>query len=1047
MSSNRQKTHNYGPGCRLAPLDYPAETNPAIHDIPPLVAQFFYSSVIPIDDPLALAAAPEAKSSKPNPPRPFSHGDNNALEKAWLSLASDEDKRDHIEALKSPTLSPSSIRADQKKIEAIYRHLVRKHSEKHTKEGLAPSKAATPGEVPICCDELRIDASNELRRAFCALVRTRRKGLDADTVIQAVLAELEKLLPLSETLMQPNRSKSASISSAVPITIGSIPSILNNEPGSAASSLPATRIGRPERRTKGENEVDSRQSSISRNNAILSPTKSKALAAAPRPPAAEDGILGKPFVRVGTPDIPMGLSSPGLSLLQGADGASKPPSRDGKVVSGMDKASHIEHVPEVTNKASDADLAVDDQSKQWGLRGQQVEVPVGVSRLHMVSLPVLQMKPIYWSPVNDVTIVSRATWFYKDTMSPIEPQVANQLEAVYRELQPWTQSWNDELRCAVEVGALGEEKVVQSLWPQPPQNKRKHADEDESLAQEPCISHDPHCAARCFRGEAAAEGTLEAIQTPDGDTPPKSFANYHVLYKNGNEAFLLKPSLKPSAYYGRRPVAKIVKGAAVGTPVVRGFDRDAWIRLHEPARSKSAAADAHGSTASLRGLQPPHARPGVNCLACQADIDRWRVDDLVLVAHGIGQKFAERVESFHFTHAINSFRRAVNVESGNEQLRQAMGNCQGGKNGIMVLPVNWRHTLSFEDGGPMKETDGAASVPETFGLKDIEPRTIPAVRSMISDVMFDIPFYMSHHKPKMVQALVGEANRVYRLWCHNNPGFAEQGRVHLIAHSLGSVMAIEVLSNQPTKITALNQLSLDNSRHFAFDTANLFLLGSPAGFFLLLERGQLVPRRGRLKPGADPADVTADDVVAEQGQFGCLAVDNIYNILAREDPIAYLLNGTIDPAYAASLKTAYVPTTSTGMFQSIGNGIKGLWGGGTSITHQKAGAAAVPARPSAGMRLPSQLELEVHDFTREEIAERKAYLLNDNGQVDYYIRSGGGPLEIQYLNMLSAHSSYWTSLDLIQMLCMEIGRKPGRSNTYPAMRAQKATKRLIPIST
>lgn len=31
----------------------------------------------------------------------------------------------------------------------------------------------------------------------------------------------------------------------------------------------------------------------------------------------------------------------------------------------------------------------------------------------MVTLPALQMKPIYWSPVNDLTTVLRATWFYR----------------------------------------------------------------------------------------------------------------------------------------------------------------------------------------------------------------------------------------------------------------------------------------------------------------------------------------------------------------------------------------------------------------------------------------------------------------------------------------------------------------------------------------------------------------------------------------------------------------------------------------------------------
>lgn len=33
---------------------------------------------------------------------------------------------------------------------------------------------------------------------------------------------------------------------------------------------------------------------------------------------------------------------------------------------------------------------------------------------------------------------------------------------------------------------------------------------------------------------------------------------------------------------------------------------------------------------------------------------------------------------------------------------------------------------------------GASAAPESFGLKDIEPKTIPAVRSLISDVMFDV---------------------------------------------------------------------------------------------------------------------------------------------------------------------------------------------------------------------------------------------------------------------------------------------------------------------
>ncbi|KAJ2987361.1 hypothetical protein NUW58_g4551 [Xylaria curta] len=725
---------------------------------------------------------------------------------------------------------------------------------------------------------------------------------------------------------------------------------------------------------------------------------------------ADDGISGKPFIRVGTPETTMFSQPSSLSKAASLPSAPPQPEQQKPRLPSVERAS-ASHSPD----------------KQLGK--SSIDVLVGVSRLHEVTLPALQMKPIYWSPVNDIAPVLRATWFYRDNMRPVDPSVANQLEAGYREMNPHTETWRDELRCAVEVGPLGEEKVSHPLWPKMSDSSSKKGDD----MIDPLLSSDPFCAARCFHGEAAAEGTLIPSANEDNSSPlqtQRKFEQYHVIYKDEKNAFLLKPSLKPSAYYGRRPVAKIVRGMTIGIPVVRGFDSEVWKSKHQKKRTQQPVL--------YRGqVSAPNSYDNTRdetCLACKAEKDRSQVTDLVLVVHGIGQKLAERVENYHFTHAINAFRRAINVELNSDAVRAVLRN---GQNGIMVLPINWRQDLSFEDGGPMREEDKASNPVEAFSLKDIEPRTIPAVRSMISDVMFDIPFYMSQHKPKMVAALVKEANRVYRLWCRNNPGFSERGQVHLIAHSLGTVMSVEVLSRQPTLVPQLQLTKPLQTQFFEFDTKNLFLLGSPVAFFLLLERGALLPRRGRLKPGANATDVRSGDVVGDAGKFGCLAVDNIYNILAREDPVGYLLNGTIDPMFAASLKTAYVPSASPSFLQSMGSAVLGFVPGA-----QPASATSNPAliKPPT-MRLPSQLELEVHDFTREEIAERKALLLNDNGQIDYFLRSGGGPLELQYLNMLSAHTSYWINQDLIRMLCQEIGRKPGKANTLPALRAVKTSKR------
>ncbi len=47
--------------------------------------------------------------------------------------------------------------------------------------------------VPVCCSELLIDASAELRNEFCALVRKRQRLLGQDRVIEGVMSRLGRL--------------------------------------------------------------------------------------------------------------------------------------------------------------------------------------------------------------------------------------------------------------------------------------------------------------------------------------------------------------------------------------------------------------------------------------------------------------------------------------------------------------------------------------------------------------------------------------------------------------------------------------------------------------------------------------------------------------------------------------------------------------------------------------------------------------------------------------------------------------------------------------
>ncbi|WPH04512.1 Hypothetical protein R9X50_00740400 [Acrodontium crateriforme] len=676
------------------------------------------------------------------------------------------------------------------------------------------------------------------------------------------------------------------------------------------------------------------------------------------------------------------------------------------------------------------------------------KVAVGVSRLHQVEMPALVMTPIYWEPVQDTAQVMRGTWFYKETMLPVEASVANMLEAGYIDLQVWTETWKDELNSAVYVGAEGEERIVHKLWP----------DKIPLVAESRTSSR----AGSVMRGQALLRPTISNMVQPEPQTPeqlrakaveaacdsidicngpggkdstasgtvsygkqgtPRQYASYGVIYANDKEARLLKPSLLPSAYYGRRPLANYIrKGHKLGITVVRGFDEVAWNKLHPSKTSAKNNRAEHGVASSSSGAAPEARRENDPDLS---KADRPQVTDLILVIHGIGQKLSRRMESWHFTHAMNAFRREVHVEAGTKDVK---GSFRPDMGGIMVLPVNWRHGLSFEDGG---YRDGADDDPSKtrneFTLDDITPDTLPSIRNIVSDVMLDIPYYMSHHQPKMIAAVIREANRVYGLWCANNPGFASSGRVHIIAHSLGSVMSVDILSRQPTELPpqlAGPPKADENLDHFIFPTHNLFLCGSPAGFFLLLKRAQLRPRLDHSSAAAR-ADPSSNDlsVCGQQGDYGCLAVHNVYNILNGYDPVAYRLNATVDATYAALLKPAFVPSSTTS------------WFGGSS---RPALAPPMSTNSSTTLtRLPSNMELETHDFTHESLAEARMLRLNDCGQLDFILRYDSGMLSIPYLSMLSAHSSYWLLKDFTRMIVVETGRRDGSEGVIRGMRAVK----------
>jgi DDHD domain len=604
------------------------------------------------------------------------------------------------------------------------------------------------------------------------------------------------------------------------------------------------------------------------------------------------------------------------------------------------------------------------------------KVAVGISKLYMVKLPALKMLPIYWSPGNDVATVTRGTWFFKDTMYPVESEIGSKLELGYIQNSPWSQGWGDRLSKAVEQGIDGDQTFLHPLG----------LEEDG--------------------GEVSQGADRHAIIKP--------YLNSLVCYEDESNAFLLRPGLEQSQFYRLRSLSKIV-GGRVGIHVVRGFDPEAWERLHPLSKKPVAPGDNPESSSATTEEK-----------IVNKDSELGEVRDLVFVVHGIGQKLSLRFEGFSFTHAANSLRRLVSTDLLNPAVRKGLRDNFGG---IAILPINWRSNFNFGGGGAimtgqhLKPSDRSGHLT----LDEITPQSIPAVRSLISDVLLDIPFYMSPHKEKMLEAVIKEANRIYRLWCHNNPGFQERGRVHLIGHSLGSALCLDILSRQPTFVTPFEENAKVLTKHLEFDTTNLFFVGSPVGFFLLLGGGKLIPRKGRSKPSIGLDEENSKEVTGVEGTYGCIAVDNIYNIMHYDDPIAYRVNAAVDVEHTKLLKVAEVPSATVSWrdtFSTAAQSIKQ----GISVLPFMAGKAESDANSS------SSEDRKIHQiFTT---AEKKFLLLNDNGQVDYFLKASEGP-DIQYLNMLWAHGSYWSNLDFARLLVTEIGREPGVENAFAAMKAVK----------
>ncbi|RIB17797.1 DDHD domain-containing protein [Gigaspora rosea] len=483
----------------------------------------------------------------------------------------------------------------------------------------------------------------------------------------------------------------------------------------------------------------------------------------------------------------------------------------------------------------------------------------------------------------------------------------------------------------------------------------------------------------------------------------------------------------------------------------------------------------------------------------ESECEERVIDHLILVVHGIGQKLSERLEWIRFIHDVNTLRKTIKsivknntsetpqnstMKSGSNtstssSRRNSVLSDKCSRSGVQVLPILWREEIKFGMAADDENFQRDLGLPKTVEegkttLGEITLDGVPTLRLLISDVLMDVLLYMTpRYREIMINTVTNEANRIYNLFIQRNPKFLEVGgKVSLYGHSLGSVLAFDVLCHQPPIPSSINELSStsDSKRvdesyvKLDFPVQNFFSAGSPIGLFLLL-KGLKIGSRKYYENVDKTSDGDVNLPLSEENNIPLCypKVRNIYNLFHNADPIAYRLEPLIARHYGSSLKPAMIPyqkgglkavhlgiqefgteiaNKATNIFSTVKTslmftrGLQSLMQQNSNTSHKR--SSSIPSinteiDSNDGSALtnypPTQYAQPPSPATNETVAKEKddpigaARLksLNITGRVDYVLQEG--ILDVSYINAITAHMCYWADLDAVSFVVREIYRE------------------------
>lgn len=365
---------------------------------------------------------------------------------------------------------------------------------------------------------------------------------------------------------------------------------------------------------------------------------------------------------------------------------------------------------------------------------------------------------------------------------------------------------------------------------------------------------------------------------------------------------------------------------------------------------------------------------------------------LALVVHGIGEALWSRNDN-----ALPSFRESVarlrllclqqRVESYDAQCKASPDRCFTPVTRVEFLPVEWFGCVHSDELDISKQ------------INNVTIRNIPMIRDLANDAILDVLLYLTpEFKHRINREVMRKLNAVYRDFCANNPDF--RGGVSLVGHSLGTVIAFDLLSSQPLpQKPPLPSDVRDEQDALVFVLDAFYALGSPLGLFLSL-RNQ---GRGLSKELQLPT------------------CPKVFNVFHPFDPVAYRVEPLFDSAFADK-ETAVVPHCGSGgytlkyQFQRFASSLSTLTTDISSLA-SKWPLPLFSRRSQPGTDDPGG---GPDPGRRDGSAELPGVLLNGEDRIDWCLQETALANTSPYLAALTSHIGYFESKDVAKFFAVHM---------------------------